>query len=136
MEHREALRVVSYGIIGAAIEVHRAVGPGLLESAYEACLAHELTLRGFTFERQRGLEVRYKGVAVGNPYRLDFVVEGIVIIEIKTVTEFLPVHDAQLLTYLRLSRLDLGLLLNFNSATMRAGIRRIVRPGASVDDTK
>jgi GxxExxY protein len=136
VETREALRVVSYGVIGAAIDVHRGLGPGLLESAYEACLAHELELRGLAYERQVALPVRYKSLAIDLQYRLDFVVEGILIVELKAVSELLPVHDAQLLTYLRLSKLDLGLLLNFNTAILRSGIRRIVRPGADVDPTR
>lgn len=133
MDHHEALRIVSYGVIGAAIEVHRALGPGLFESAYEAALAHELSLRQLAFERQRPLPMRYKGVSLDSEYRLDLVVEAIVIVELKTVSELLPIHEAQLLTYLRLSQLDLGLLLNFNTATLRSGIRRMVRPGADVD---
>jgi GxxExxY protein len=128
--HCEALRVVSYGIIGAALEVHRALGPGLMESAYEACLAHELTLRGFSFERQRPVPVVYKGVPLDTQYRLDLVVDNLVIVELKAVAELLPIHDAQVLTYLKLTGLDVGLLFNFNTALLRSGMRRIFRPGA------
>src|SRR5688572_4604744 len=128
MEHCEALRVVSYGVIGAALEVHRALGPGLMETAYEACLAHELGLRGLTFERQRPLPVVYKGVPLDTQYRLDFVVEGIVIVELKAVAELLPIHEAQVITYLRLTELDVALLLNFNTVLLRNGTRRFFRP--------
>ena len=113
-------------VIGAAIEVHRALGPGLLESAYEACLAHELTERGFRHERQVPLPVRYKGVELDCGYRLDLVVEGAVIVELKAAKALEPIHTAQLLTYLRLSGLRVGLLLNFNVPVLKQGIMRVV----------
>lgn len=113
-------------VIGAAIEVHRALGPGLLESAYEACLAHELAARGLHVERQVALPVRYKGVALDCGYRLDLVVEGEVIVELKAVKAFEPIHTAQLLTYLRLAGLRVGLMLNFNVAVLKQGIKRVV----------
>jgi GxxExxY protein len=113
-------------VIGAAIEVHRALGPGLLESAYEECLAHELTLRAVTFERQRALPVQYKGVALDCGYRLDLLVENAVVVEIKAVSEIEPVHEAQLLTYLRLGGWQVGLLINFNVPVLKNGIRRRV----------
>ena len=112
-------------IIGAAIEVHRVLGPGLLESAYEACLAHELALRRVTFKRQQELPVTYKDVRLDCGYRLDLIVEGRVIVEIKAVERILAIHEAQLLTYLRLSRLKWGLLLNFHASALRHGIRRM-----------
>ena len=113
-------------VIGAAIEVHRVLGPRLLENAYEECLCHELHLRELRFERQVSLPVRYKGVNLECGYRIDIIVEGRLILELKTVEKLLPIHDAQLLTYLKLTNKRLGLLLNFSVPTMRQGIRRIV----------
>jgi len=113
-------------IIGAAIEVHRALGPGLLESAYEECLCHELRLGGIGFVRQQALPVVYKGIHLDCGYRLDVVVEGRVILELKTVDHLLPIHDAQLLTYLRLAGIHTGLILNFNVPALRQGIKRMV----------
>jgi GxxExxY protein len=114
-------------IIGAAIEVHRQLGPGLLESAYEECLCHELRLRGRAFERQVELPICYKGLQLDCGYRLDILVENAVILELKAVDQMLPVHEAQLLTYLRLSRKKVGLLLNFNVPALKEGIiRRIL----------
>jgi GxxExxY protein len=112
-------------IIGAAIEVHRALGPGLLESAYEECLCREFNLRGLTFLRQVPLPVEYKGVKLDCGYRLDLIVQDEVIIELKCVEHLLPVHDAQLLTYLQLTRKRVGIIINFNVATLvRGGIVR------------
>ncbi|MGC2548895.1 MAG: GxxExxY protein [Candidatus Sulfotelmatobacter sp.] len=114
-------------VIGAAIEVHRELGPGLMESAYEECLCHELHLRGLKFERQMALPVRYKGVNLDCGYRLDLVVEDSLILELKCVEHTLPVHDAQLLTYLKLTGKRVGLILNFNvSVLTRGGIVRKV----------
>jgi GxxExxY protein len=114
-------------IIGAAIEVHRALGPGLLESAYEECLCRELNLRGIPFQRQVPLPVEYKGVKLDCGYRLDLIVEDEVILELKCVEHLLPVHDAQLLTYLKLTRKRVGLTINFNVATLvKGGIVRKV----------
>jgi GxxExxY protein len=114
-------------IIGAAIEVHRALGPGLLESAYEECLCHEFHLRGICFERQRPLPVEYKGVKLDCGYRLDLIVENKVILEIKCVEHILPVHEAQLLTYLKMTGMRVGLILNFNISTLvRGGVVRKV----------
>ncbi|MCK4790078.1 MAG: GxxExxY protein [Desulfobacteraceae bacterium] len=113
-------------IIGAAIEVHKALGPGLLESAYEKCMCHELTLRGLSFECQKPLPVIYKGEKLDCGYRLDIVVEDTIIIELKSCEAIEPIHRAQLLTYLKLSCLTLGLLLNFNVPVMRDGVVRIV----------
>ena len=117
---------LSSKIIGAAIEVHKALGPGLLESAYEECLCHEFGLRGLSNERQKPLPVVYKGVELDCGYRLDIVVENTIILELKSCEKIEPIHKAQLLTYLKLSGLKLGLILNFNVALMRDGIVRIV----------
>jgi len=117
---------LSKEIIGAAIEVHRSLGPGLLESAYEECLCYELAIRGFTFERQKPLPVSYKGVKLDCGYRLDIVVGGLVILELKAINSIEPIHEAQLLTYLKLSNLKLGILINFNVTILKNGIKRIV----------
>ena len=117
---------ISRRVIGACIEIHRSLGPGLLESAYEECLCHELSLQGVTFERQKPLPVAYKGIKLDCGYRLDVVVEDQVIVELKAVPELLPVHEAQLLTYLKLSGLRLGLLVNFNVSLLKNGIKRMV----------
>jgi GxxExxY protein len=114
-------------VIGAAIEVHRVLGPGLLESAYEECLCHEFHLRGISFERQKPLPVAYKEIKLDCGYRLDLIVENKVILEIKCVEHILPVHEAQLLTYLKMTGTRVGLILNFNVPTLvRGGIVRKV----------
>jgi GxxExxY protein len=113
-------------IIGAAIEVHRALGPGLLESAYEECLCHELHLRGLVFQRQVDLPVPYKGLQLDCGYKLDLVVEHEVVLELKSIEKILPVHEAQLLTYLKLSGKRVGLLINFNVPLLTRGIIRRV----------
>ena len=113
-------------IIGSAIEVHKAIGPGLLESAYEECLCYELSLRGVYYERQKPLPVVYKGKELDCVYRLDLVVERAVILELKSCEKIEPIHKAQLLTYLKLSGLKLGLLLHFNVEIMKRGIVRVV----------
>ena len=113
-------------IIGAAIEVHRALGPELLESAYEECLCHELHLRGLTFERQVPLPVSYKGLHLECGYKIDLIVEREVVLELKALETILPVHEAQLLTYLKLSGKRVGLLINFNTPVLTRGIRRFV----------
>ena len=123
MLHEEAL---TEQIIGALIDVHRALGPGLLESAYQACLARELSLRELPFEQEKPLPVEYKGVLLDCGYRLDFIVAGKVIIELKAVEAFQPVHEAQLLTYLRLAGCRVGLLVNFNVPVLKRGIKRMV----------
>jgi GxxExxY protein len=117
---------LSYDIVGAAIEVHRALGPGLLESAYEACLGRELSLRGIDFERQVVLPLHYRGLDVDCGYRLDLIVGGLVILEVKSVRRVLPIHKAQVLTYLRLLNLNVGLIINFNVEVLRLGIHRMV----------
>ena len=112
-------------IIGAAIEIHRALGPGLLESAYEACLIYELRLRKLKVEPQKSMPVFYKDVMLDCGYRADIVVEEQVIIEIKSVSSLAPIHAAQLLSYLKLSNCKIGLLINFNVKVLKEGIRRI-----------
>jgi len=116
---------LSRRVIGCAIEVHRHLGPGLLEAAYEDCLSHELSLMGIAHERQVALPVIYKGVSVAAAYRLDLLVEGRLVLEIKSVDRLMAVHEAQMLTYLRLSGLRLGLLMNFNMAVLKDGIKRM-----------
>ena len=113
-------------IIGAAIEVHKTLGPGLLESAYEECLAYELLSANVTFERQLPLPVAYKSIQLDCSYRLDFLVEQTVVLEIKTVESLQPIHEAQLLTYLKLGGWPIGLLINFNVPVLTKGIRRMV----------
>jgi len=117
---------LSKEIIGAAIEVHRHLGPGLLESAYEQCLAHELASRGIPFELQKAMPVGYKGVKLDCGFRVDLLVGGAVVVEIKSVKELTGVHEAQVLTYLKLTGCRLGLLLNFNERRMADGIQRVV----------
>ena len=112
-------------IIGAAIAVHRDLGPGLLESAYEACLAFELAKRGLRVEQQKPLPVHYQGVDLDCGYRIDLLVEKRVIVELKAVERLEPIHNAQLLSYLKLSGLRLGLLINFNVLVLKNGIKRI-----------
>ena len=112
-------------VIAAAIEVHRSLGPGLLESAYEECLCHELKLAGLQFERQVALPVTYKSVRLDCGYRMDIVVERRVVLEVKAVETLLAIHSAQLLTYLRLAALPTGLILNFSSPVMKNGIKRL-----------
>lgn len=113
-------------IIGAAIEVHRHLGPGLLESAYELALGYELADRGLKAVRQLALPVYYKGVELGQSYRIDLLVEDSVVVEVKAIQQLLPLHEVQLLTYLRFAGKRLGLLLNFHTALMRDGVRRVV----------
>ena len=117
---------LSSKIIGAAIEVHKMLGPGLLESTYEECLCYEFGLRGLSNERQKALPVIYKDRELDCGYRLDVVVEKTIILELKSCERIQPIHNAQLLTYLKLSGLHLGLILNFNVPIMRDGIVRIV----------
>jgi GxxExxY protein len=118
----EAARIV----VDAALAVHRTLGPGLLESAYEHCLAHELVVRGVPVQRQVMLPVAYRDTTVDAGYRIDLLADDLVIVEIKTVEHLLPVHEAQVLTYLKLSRRPIALLLNFNVTLLKHGIRRLV----------
>lgn len=126
MNDKDRLDLITRRIIGAAIEVHRRLGPGLLESAYEACLAYELRNLEFKVEQQKPLPIQYKDVRLDCGYRLDIVVDDSVVVEIKSVEHLAPIHDAQLLSYLRLSRQKVGLLINFNVRILKNGLRRIV----------
>ena len=117
---------LSHAIIGAAIEVHKELGPGLLESAYEECLAHEFLLRQIPYERQKPMPVVYKDVKLDCGYRLDFLVDSLVVVELKAIDALAPIHDAQVLTYLKLSGCKLGLLINFNVPVLKEGIKRLV----------
>jgi GxxExxY protein len=112
-------------IIGAAVEVHRHLGPGLLESSYRRCLVHELGLRGLRSETEIPVPLEYKGLRLGNGYRLDVLVEDTVVVEVKTVAALLPVHEAQILTYLRLCERRVGLLINFHVPLIKDGIKRM-----------
>ena len=114
------------GIINAATKVHSALGPGLLESAYEACLAHELVVRGFAVNKQVAMPLVYEGVRLDIGYRIDLIVDRKVLIEVKAVSEIAPVHAAQVLSYLKLSGLRIGLLLNFHVVSFKNGIKRFV----------
>ncbi len=113
-------------IIGAAIEVHRALGPGLLESVYQVCMQRELSLRNIPFESEKPLAISYKGVSVEGGLRLDFLIDGKVVVELKAVNDLLPIHQAQLLTYLKLTGCKVGLLINFNVRVLKDGIKRAV----------
>lgn len=113
-------------IIGCAIRVHCTLGPGLLESTYETCLCHELSKEGFSVERQKLLPVVYDGIIIDHGYRIDIMVADSLIVELKAVEKILPVHKAQLLSYLRLSKCSLGLLINFNTQCLKDGLHRVV----------
>jgi GxxExxY protein len=126
MEEKDKLDLITRRIIGAAIEVHKGIGPGLLESAYEACLAFELRQMGLKVEVQKPLPVVYKDMKLDCGYRLDLVVEDAVIVEIKAVERLSPIHDTQLLSYLRLSHMRVGLLLNFHVRVLKDGLKRMV----------
>jgi GxxExxY protein len=129
MNRRDAETVrdpVTERVIGLAIEVHRTLGPGLLESAYEECLAYELAQKQIRFQRQLPLPIVYKAVQLECGYRIDFVIDEWLIVELKTVEKLLPIHEAQLLTYLKLTGLKVGLLMNFNVPVLKDGIRRMV----------
>jgi GxxExxY protein len=117
---------ITEAVIGAAIEVHRTLGPGLLESVYEECLCRELSLRNIPFKRQVSLPISYKGIYLDSGYRLDLLVDGMVVVEIKAVEQVLPVHEVQLVTYLKLGSWPVGLLLNFNVPILKKGIIRRV----------
>lgn len=121
------LNQITQAVIGAAMEVHRQLGPGLLESAYQECLCREFTIRGIPFEREHPLPVEYKGTRLECGYRLDVLVARAVVVEVKSVEVIAPVHEAQLLTYLRLGGWKVGLLINFNVPILKQGIRRKVQ---------
>ena len=123
---RAKLNALSHRVLGLCLDVHRELGPGLLESAYEEALAYELAEAGLTFERQRQMPLHYKTVRLNCGYRLDFLIENQLILELKAVNQLLPVHHAQLLTYLKLDRRSLGLLINWNVPVLKDGIRRVV----------
>jgi GxxExxY protein len=122
----KAINKITETIIGSAIAVHKSLGPGLLESAYEACLAFELADRGLFVERQKALPVIYRDVKLDCGYRLDLLVEEKVIVELKAIDRLLPIHSAQLLSYLKLSDCKVGLLINFNVKILKSGLRRII----------
>jgi GxxExxY protein len=117
---------LSNRVIGCAIEVHRVLGPGLLESTYEQCLAHELRLAGIKFQLEVALPVEYKGICLDCGYRIDLIIEEKLIVELKSVENIMPIHEAQLLTYMKLAKIPTGLLINFNSKLLRDGIRRFI----------
>ena len=119
------INALSGAIIGACIEIHKAVGPGLLESAYRECLCYELSVAGLRFEREKPLPIQYKTVKLDCGYRMDVVVENLIVVELKNVERLAPIHSAQLLTYLRLAKLPLGLLINFNVPILAQGVKRI-----------
>lgn len=125
MEPDDELNELSRQVIGAAIEVHRVLGPGYLESVYEEALAVELTLQGLACDRQMPMGIEYKGRVVGEG-RLDLLVDGNLVVELKTVEQLLPIHQAQLLSYLKAARKELGLLINFNARVLRDGVKRVV----------
>jgi GxxExxY protein len=126
MTERERLNGITESIIGAAIQVHKALGPGLLESAYEYCLAYELGKRGLRVEQQKPLPLVYEQVKLECGYRIDLVVEGSVVVEVKSVEALAPIHEAQIITYLKLSGCKLGLLINFNVPVVKDGIHRFI----------
>src|SRR5687768_13623103 len=126
MGETETLNKLTEGIIGAAIEVHRNLGPGLLESAYQAALAYELNQRGYKVEQQKPLPMLYKEIKLDAGYRLDFLVNDKVILEVKSSDRIISIHDAQILSYLRLSGCKVGLLINFNVKLLKNGIKRFV----------
>jgi GxxExxY protein len=113
-------------VIGCAIEVHKSLGPGLLEAAYEQCLAKELNLKGIKFETQAPLPIKYKGMELECGYRVDFLIEKVLIIELKSLEKILDIHKAQILTYMKLSSIKVGLLINFNVKLLKNGIQRFV----------
>ena len=117
---------ITHGIIAAAIEVHRHLGPGLLESAYQVCVCYELSRMGLSFTREVHLPLSYKGLQLDCSYRIDLLVEDAVLVELKSIEQILPIHSAQLLTYLRASHKPIGLLINFNVLVLKDGIKRIV----------
>jgi GxxExxY protein len=125
---------LAHQVIGCAIEIHSAVGPGLLESIYDRCLAHEFTLQGLSFRQQVPLPIVYKGMPVGLGYRVDFVVEDELVVELKSAERLLAIHDAQVLTYLRQLKLRQGLLINFNVGRLTDGVRSLLNTRASEPD--
>ena len=126
MKSREELEAIATQVVDAALCVHRELGPGLLESAYEMALCRELSLRGIRFERQKAMPVNYKGPALDCGYRLDVLVDDAIVIELEAVNELAPIHEAQIFTYLKLAGCHIGFLINFNSRLLKHGLKRIV----------
>lgn len=122
----EDVNQLTYKIIGCAYEVHKILGPGLLESTYETCLCYELEKAGIKYEKQKELIINYKGVRLNNGYRIDILVENNIVIELKSVETLLPVHTAQIMTYIKLSKKKIGLLINFNVTNLQNGIHRYI----------
>jgi GxxExxY protein len=127
-EHSALLNTLTFPIVGAAIEVHRRLGPGLLESVYARCLQVELQLRGLPIETEKIVTLTYRDIEMGAAFRLDLVVDGKIIVEVKAVEHLAPIHEAQLITYLKLTGCPAGLLLNFNVPVLKDGLRRLVNP--------
>jgi GxxExxY protein len=125
------LKELTWEIVGAAIEVHRSLGPGLLEASYRKCLLHELETRGLAVKAEVPIEIHYKGLHLPAAYRADLVIEATALVELKAIEKTLPVHEAQVLTYLRHTGLQIGLLLNFNVPVLKDGIRRFIRADSS-----
>ena len=130
MKNKEIIRkkanIITDKVIGASIEVHKSLGPGLLESIYEECLCFELNQLNLEYDRQADIPVVYKNLKLDGGYRADLIIENLVIVELKTVEKILPVHEAQLLTYLKITKIPIGLLLNFNVPVLKNGVKRIV----------
>lgn len=131
-ELSDELNALSYKVIGLAIEVHRTLGPGLLESAYQACLIYELQKAGLKVEKEVGIPIKYKEIKLDQGYRMDLLIENILVIELKTVEEFTSVHFAQILTYLKLGNYPLGLLINFNSKILKNNIKRFINSNKEI----
>ena len=123
-----SFNALTHDIIGAAIEVHRALGPGLLESSYAQCMRRELTVRGIPFRAEHAVRIDYKGVLLDPAYRVDLIVDNAVVVELKSVERLMSIHDAQVLTYMRLSSCPAGLLINFNVPKLVDGVRRLILP--------
>ena len=121
------LNQLSYDIIGCTYQVHKKLGPGLLESTYETCLCYELQKKGIQYERQKELNINYDGILLQNAYRIDLLVENKIMLELKAVDELKPIHTAQLLTYMKLSNIHIGLLINFNTVNLQNGIKRYAK---------
>ena len=126
LDKEGGINQITNKIIGAAIEVHRNLGPGLFETVYEQCLCYEFELRNVDFKRQMYMPIVYKGKTFENGFRADLLVEGQVIVELKAVNSLLPVHETQILNYLRLAKLDIGLIINFNVPVLKEGIKRVI----------
>lgn len=127
----ESINTLTGDIIGAAIEVHKELGPGLLEGIYEECLCREFEERGIQYERQKEIPILYKGEKISCSYRIDLVVGGQVIVELKSCSRIERIHEAQIMTYMKLTQIDIGLLINFNTVMLKDGIRRIIIPSES-----